>query len=97
MNSRLRELANAFRSLADACAPVKQAWKVGYLKKVPTGQKYRGKETYEGKWAVEIVAAYNKEEAAQKVNHKLRPGYNCIVTKVRPGEVDEYEGMEVIE
>jgi len=97
MNSRLRELANAFRSLVDACAPVKQAWKVKYLKKVPTGLKYRGKETYEGKWTVEVVAAFNREEAAEIVDPKLRPGYNCLVTKVMPGEVEEYEGMEVME
>jgi len=94
MNSRLAELANAFRSLANACTPVKQAWKVKYLKKVP----FQGQVgMFTSQWTVDIVAAYTPQEAAQKVNPKLRPEYNCIVTKVRPGEVDRYEGQEVIE
>jgi len=90
MNSRLRELANAFRSLANACTPVKQAWKVKYFKRVP----FEGQPgMVKGVWTTEIVEAYNPEEAAKKIGPKLRPGYNCFVTRVRPGE-EGYEEAE---
>jgi hypothetical protein len=37
-------------------------------------------------WTMEIVEAYNREDAAHKVDPKLRPSYNCFVTRVMPGE-----------
>lgn len=85
MNSRLSSLATAVKSLADACSPVKRPYKVQYLKKVPDE---RQPGMVKGVWTVEIVDAYNREEAAQKVNPKLRPSYNCLVTLVTSGSME---------
>jgi len=95
MNSRLSSLKSALISLADACIPVKRKWRVKYFKRVPTGQMYQGKPTFTTEWVTEVVWAYNREGAAQVVNAKLRPGYNCLVTKIMPGEegYEEPEGV----
>jgi hypothetical protein len=83
MNSRLRSLASAIRAVADACSPVLRPYRVKYFKRVPF-ESQPGMFTTE--WTMEIVEAYNREDAAQKVDPKLRPGYNCFATRVMPGE-----------
>jgi len=87
MNSRLSSLANAIKSLADACSPVLRPYRVKYFKRMPL-EAPLGMFTTE--WTMEIVEAYNREDAAQKVGTKagmrLRPSYNCWVTRVMPGE-----------
>ncbi len=77
MNSRLSSLGSAVKSLADACSPVLRNYKVSYFKRVPSEAQ---PGMFDSKWTVEIVTAYGKEEAAKKVDPKLRPGYNCFVT-----------------
>jgi hypothetical protein len=88
MNSRLRSLASAIRAVADACSPVLRPYRVKYFKRVPLEAQ---PAMFTTEWTMEIVDAYNREDAAQKVGMKvgmrLRPSYNCWVTRVMPGEV----------
>jgi hypothetical protein len=82
MNHRIASLVEAAKALFDACAPVLRPYRVKYFKRVPL-ESQPGMFTTE--WTMEKVDAYNREDAAQKVGAKvamkLRPGYNCFVTR----------------
>jgi len=82
MNSRLGALKQAFEDLLDACRPVLRQYKVKYFKRV-WNEKIK---MFVSVWTLEVVWAYGKLDAAQKVNPKLRPSKNCWVTKVMPWE-----------
>ena len=95
MNSRLASLRDAAQAILDACIPVKRKWRVKYFKRVPTGQMYQGRPTFTTEWTVETPWAYTRKGAAQQVDPGLRPGYNCLVNKIMPGEegYEEAEGV----
>lgn len=84
MNHRIASLVTAAKAVFDACAPVLRPYRVKYFKRLPIAAQ-PGMFTTE--WTMEKVDAYNREDAAHKVGPGLRPGYNCFVTRVMPGEV----------
>lgn len=86
MNHRISSLIEGIRTAACCCNPVKKPYKVKYFKKVPDE---RQPGMVKGVWATEVVDAYNKEGAARAVNLKLRPGYNCFVTRIMPVEEED--------
>jgi len=91
MKNRLKSLNDAISALLDACRPVKRAWKVRYMKKTPHPTQ---PNMVTSTWTTEVVMAYSREGAAEKVNPKLRYGRNCYVTKIIPGVFEEEEGVE---
>lgn len=94
MGSRLNSIKDAIDALIDACIPVLRPHMVRFLNKVPDE---RQPGMVKGVWTTEIVDAYNREHAAEQVTKKynlkkkLRPSYNCMVTRIKAGEINSDE------
>ena len=68
MLSIVREAMNGIREVGSCCCPWLRKFRVSY----------RSKQM----WVERDILAYNRQDAARRIDPKLRAGYNCFVVRV---------------
>ena len=81
-SSRLAELREALRCVGGCCALRLRPYRVSYFKRVPTEATHQGRPMVASEWTQVEVMAYNREDAATRVDPSLKPGRNCFVLSI---------------